>query len=747
MMPVSAPEIFEQTLPTTLYPQLSLSLTNMVRLIPGVSKLLTEADFVDISIELHPFTVLTSKSFSALIYEMSAQDTAECKLTFDAKAISRFLEHLDQRCAQHPHLQRQITSVLERQASKNNDAKLQGQFTLQLLTVLGASHPSHALTPSSPPIDDVTSAHPFHSDDLIHQIISQVRLCTDLPKILSTTVEEARHLLLADRLVIYQFPAVHSDHSNASNEKYPAGVNGGAVTYESLASPQIPSVLHYEEKLCGTSATTDFLHKYQQGYTLAISDIHQHYATSDCLRDFLQSIQVRALLVAPILIKSQLWGFLIAHQCWHPRQWQHREQEYLKQIAEHLAIAIHQSQLDDQIQQQKQTLEEQVSQRTQELHAALVAAQSANQAKSDFLATMSHELRTPLTCVIGMSATLLRWSLGPLTDKQRSCLQTIHDSGEHLLELINDILDFSHVQSGKATLDLSDFSLTSLMQQILQVMRDKADAHEVQLKANLKIPPERERFVADLRRVQQILISLIDNAIKFTPMGGKVTLRVWVETNTVVFQVEDTGIGISSSQLPHLFEKFQQLDTSYRRTYEGAGLGLALAQQCVTLHQGWIDVSSVEGQGSIFTVQLPNQSERFQSDETTAISISGGRIVLIEGHEEDATLLCDMLTAANYQVIWMVEASAAIDQIRLLQPIAVIIDSQLPAQGCLSLIRRLRELPDTDRIKIIVLTPSEISRDHQRYLSQGADAYLLKSLQPEDLLRKVDVLLKSASVT
>ena len=109
-----------------------------------------------------------------------------------------------------------------------------------------------------------------------------------------------------------------------------------------------------------------------------------------------------------------------------------------------------------------------------------------------------------------------------------------------------------------------------------------------------------------------------------------------------------------------------------------------------------------------------------------------------------STLLCDILTAANYQVIWMVEASAAIDQIRLLHPMAVIVDAQLPAQGCINLIRRLRELPVTDKIKIIVLTPEEISKEHQRYLSLGADAYLLKSLKPEDLLRKVEVLTADA---
>lgn len=731
-MPVSAPEILEQTLPNMLYPQLHLALTHMVASIPGISKLLTDHDFVEVGVPTQRFTVLTSKSFSALIYE-KAKGVPECKLTFDAKAISEFLEHLYQHCHSYPHLQGLINPVLERQALKKNDARLQGQFTLQTLALIGTSLASGGLPSRAEP-----NAQPNWIDEIV---LSPVFQGADLSSALSTAVKEGRRLLQADRLIIYQLPAASTPTSNPQNEPF-----HGAVTYESLASPQISSVLHYEEKLCG-NATTDFLQKYQQGHTLAISDIQQHYPLSDCLLEFLQSMQVQALLVTPILIKSGLWGLLIAHQCEHPRQWQHHEQDFLKRIADHLAIAIYQAQLDDQIQHQKQTLEEQVAQRTQELHAALISAQSANQAKSNFLATMSHELRTPLTCVIGMSATLLRWSLGPLTDKQRSCLQTIHDSGEHLLDLINDILDLSHGQSGKATLDLSECSLTLLIQQILQVMREKANAHEVQLKANVKIAPDRDRFVADLRRVQQILISLIDNAIKFTPMGGKVTLRVWVETNTVVFQVEDTGIGISPSQLPHLFEKFQQLDTSYHRTYEGAGLGLALAHQCTTLHQGWIDVSSVEGKGSIFTVQLPNQSAQMQTNESMTAPVSGGRIVLIESHEEDATLLCDMLTAANYQVIWMVEASAAIDQIRLLQPIAVIIDTQLPAQGCLGLIRRLRELPQTEHLKIIVLTPSEVSKDHQRYLSLGADAYLLKSLQPEDLLRKVDVLLKSASVT
>ncbi len=733
-MPVSAPEIFEHTLPQHVYPQLSLSLADMMRSIPGVAKLLTSLDVRGIVPETQQFTVLTSKSFSALVYEVGG---TKLKLTFEPLAITTFLEHLYQHCPVNTPLQQRIIEVIERQSRKNNDAKLQGQFTLLSLAAMSPGSGSDAV----PLSHEVTLHQPAIQERLCHQIISQLSQEVDLPTLLAMVVKETRHLLQADRLLIYRLPPTDFP-STESHQQVPA--QSGSVIHEALASSELCSVLSDQEQLWGIASSESLL-KYQQGYTLAIHDVLQNESVSESLARVLDSIQVRALLVTPILVKSNLWGLLIAHQCLQPRQWQAQEQDLLKRIAEHVSIAIHQAALHDQVQQHQQILDEQVEQRTQELHAALVAAQSSNQAKSDFLATMSHELRTPLTCVIGMSATLLRWSLGPLTDKQRSCLQTIHDSGEHLLELINDILDFSHVQSGKATLNVSDFSLTTLIQQLLQVMRDKADAHQVQLKANLKIPPERDRFIADLRRVQQILISLLDNAIKFTPMGGKVRLRVWVETNTVVFQVEDTGIGISPSQLPHLFEKFQQLDGSYHRTYEGAGLGLALAQQCVTMHQGWIDVSSEEGQGSIFTVQLPNQSALFQQ-EASSQPLSAGRIVLIEGHEEDATLLCDMLTAANYQVIWMVEASAAIDQIRLLQPIAVIVDAQLPAQGCLSLIRRLRELPGTDKIKIIVLTQEGISKDHQRYLSLGADAYLLKSLQPEDLLRKVNVLLKSASV-
>jgi two-component system, sensor histidine kinase and response regulator len=387
-----------------------------------------------------------------------------------------------------------------------------------------------------------------------------------------------------------------------------------------------------------------------------------------------------------------------------------------------------------------ETEDEILEQRVQALQEALTATESANRSKNDFLATMSHELRTPLTCVIGMSATLLRWSLGPLNDKQRSYLKTIHDSGEHLLELINDILDLSQVEAGKATLSLTEFSLSHVARQCLQVMRDKAISAGVELRIEILTLPERDLFVADQRRFRQILFNLLSNAIKFTPEGGLVTLRLWLENKVAIIQVEDTGIGIPEHKKPLLFQKFQQLDTSYRRSYEGLGLGLALTKQLIEMHHGWVDVDSTEGKGSTFTVEIPMQQVP-DIGRSKAESPMLGRIALIEDHEETATLICELLTAAGFQVIWMMEPSSAVEQIQLLQPIAAIISANLASMDGHEIIQRLRQHDSTGEIRILLLTPATTAKRRQQYLNAGADVYLNHPIAPEHLLQKMTQLL------
>jgi two-component system sensor histidine kinase/response regulator len=338
-----------------------------------------------------------------------------------------------------------------------------------------------------------------------------------------------------------------------------------------------------------------------------VDDVEKTYALEECFLKFLRKMQVRAKFVAPIAFEDKLWGLLIAHHCSGPHTWTESEKSLLTSVAEQLAIAIHQSELTRSLTQEKQTLEQRVMERTVALHDALVAAQAANRLRSEFLATISHELLTPLTYVIGMSSTLLRWSFGELNERQRDYLQTIHDSGEHLLEMINDILELSQIEAGKAVLNITEFSLARIAEDTVASLLEKANSQKVALKLDVLLDRQCDRFTADEKRVEKILWNLLTNAIKFTPEGGTVTLRLWREDKTAIFQVEDTGIGIPEEQLPLLFEKFHQLDTPYRRRYEGTGLGLALTKQLVELHRGRIEVESTVGVGSIFTVWIPIQ--------------------------------------------------------------------------------------------------------------------------------------------
>jgi two-component system sensor histidine kinase/response regulator len=401
------------------------------------------------------------------------------------------------------------------------------------------------------------------------------------------------------------------------------------------------------------------------------------------------------------------------------------------------------------VQQQKNTFEQRVIERTQELRDTLLAAQAANQSKSEFLGNMSHELRTPLTSVIGLSGTLLHWSKkGAILslEKQRQYLQMIQDSGKQLLELINEILDFSQLEAGKLLLDIKEFSLQSLVRKILKNLQAEANHQQIHLQLDFRVEQGRDRFYADPERVQQILFHLLKNAIKFTPPEGTVILRVWREERQAVFQVEDTGIGISEHQLPLLFEKFQQLEKSLQRTYGGTGLGLALTKQLVELHRGTIEVESTVGKGSIFTVRLPNQLHRQLKTIPVAKvedtpSPEGKSIVLIERDEEIATLMCELLTAATYQVVWLIDSTTAIGQIELLRPSLAIVNRNIPDVYHIS--KTLKRLQTTRAIKILLLSDRITSIDWQELSQQGIDDYLLKPIQPHLLLQRVSALISN----
>ncbi|GAA6617320.1 ATP-binding protein [Scytonema sp. NUACC26] len=659
-MSISSDLSFSRTIRNSTFVRFGELLLQMAQSVGKPSLLLTESALVAINVpsewQAQRFTVLVSQQFSALLVGTSLQDTGDkahltrssqpmtsatsflssssdsllnCYLTFNLEEIVSFLANLKGLFDRDSQTYQTLEQFCQLPIA-NNDATLQSKFTLFLLReLLPKNQVETELAVNSPyvsvcqPVEKALEKQ-IAQEKLLNQVTTQIRKSLDLPVIMSTAVAQVREFLELDRLVIYKFEysiaksqetITHEQHSPLSLPNYtlfstPHSLkedlenNTGCVVYEVRAHDAIPSVLHYMEKTCFIQPNQCW-EKYKQGYTLCVDDVEKTYVLEECLLEFLRNAKIRAKLASPIVFEEKLWGLLIAHQCDRPRSWSESEKILLTSVAEQLAIAIYQSELMRSLTKEKQTLEERVVERTVALHDALVAAEAASRLRSEFLATMSHELLTPLTYVIGMSSTLLRWSFGELTKRQRDYLQTIHDSGEHLLEMINDILELSQIEAGKAVLNITSFSLIDVAESTVNRLKEKATIKRVNLKLDLQINGECDRFTADARRIQQILWNLLTNAIKFTPEGGNVTLRLWIEDENAVFQVEDTGIGIPEDQLSLLFEKFHQLDTPYRRRYGGTGLGLALTKQLVELHRGRIEVESTVGVGSIFTVWIP----------------------------------------------------------------------------------------------------------------------------------------------
>ncbi|MTJ06642.1 GAF domain-containing sensor histidine kinase [Anabaena sp. UHCC 0204] len=611
---------FSKTLPLSIFNQLGELLQQMAQAVGSDALSLTEAILVRVEVPVEwqkqRFNLVVSEGFNALLVgnlqagEQEIDSLVNTSLTFNVDAIALFISQLGElfKCDSHTYQ----TLDNYRRVIISNDPILQSQFTLLLLEYLLPHSPAPIITNTPESCQAIQNAlkKQIAQEQLLNTVTTQIRKSLDLSVIMNTTITQVREFLELDRLVIYKFEYTKSKNQNilVNSQQYVRGVSlsEGCIIYEVCATEDIPSVLNYQEKNC-LKPNTQCWEKYRQGFTLAVNDIEETYFLENCLVDFLRKNQVRAKLAAPIIFEKKLWGLLIAHQCYTPRKWHENEKKFLTSVAEQLAIAIHQTELMQSLTQEKQTLEQRVIERTMALREALLAAEAASRLRSEFLATMSHELLTPLTHVIGMSSTLLRWPLGELSPRQRNYLQTIHDSGEHLLTMINDILDLSQIEAGKTVLNILDFSLVKTAENTLESLQKKAKSENVTLQLDLQLNPAQDNFTADISRVEQILWNLLTNAIKFTPENGIVTLRIWVEDHTAIFQIEDTGIGIPEEKIPLLFEKFQQLDTPYRRRYEGTGLGLALTKQLVELHRGRIEVESTVGMGSIFTVWIPKQ--------------------------------------------------------------------------------------------------------------------------------------------
>ncbi|QHG17100.1 ATP-binding protein [Nostoc sp. ATCC 53789] len=388
------------------------------------------------------------------------------------------------------------------------------------------------------------------------------------------------------------------------------------------------------------------------------------------------------------------------------------------------------------------------------LRASQEAAEAASRAKSEFLATMSHELRTPLNAIMGLSQLLQQEVVGSLNEKQNEYVSCIYSSGEHLLALINDILDLSKVEAGKEELLLSPLPVSDLCNYAIWTVRDRAS--EKGLKLTYKIDLQEDICIADERRIKQMLLNLLTNAIKFTP-AGDVSLVVKKAPQGITFTVSDTGIGIDPNQFQFLFEPFKQLDSQLNRQYEGTGLGLALTRKLARLHGGDLTVTSTLGEGSQFTLFLPNpviskaveneKHEEDQGDEGEEFTLSyspdipkNKTILLIEEEEKTATVLQDYLQSIGYKVKWIDNENDFLNQVQSLQADLVFFDFQLTRKTrILNLLNLLRQKPSWKDTPIVIMTLSEPIEKEINKLPGSANDYLVKpirTVQLESLLMR-----------
>jgi signal transduction histidine kinase/CBS domain-containing protein len=594
----------------------------------------------------------------------------------------------------------------------------------------------------------------------VGDIAQQVRNSLQVEEILATATSKVKELMAVDRVTIFR--VCPDRHIRAVEE---------------VVVPEYPSLMdrNWENEQIGQEEFEFYL----QGNTNIVVDVTQDPRSAG-LQEYVAATAVKSKIVAPILLPSGdletygdgniqiLWGLISVHSCSCQRDWQDTEAQLLQQIADQLAIAIQQASLFAQLQAElleRQEAETQLRDRNEELAISNQELARATRLKDEFLASMSHELRTPLNAILGMSEALQDEAFGTINDRQLHSLRAIEKSGKHLLALINDILDLSKIEANKFDLELTDVPIRSLCQNSLLFVKEFAHKRHIRLQTQL---PEHLKDLpvrVDEIRCRQVLINLLNNAVKFTPEGGSVTLDVRVveggdrqspaqTQRQIAFSIVDTGIGISPENIQKLFQSFVQIDSSLNRQYAGTGLGLALVKRIVELHGGRVTVESQVGRGSSFTVLLPfdPSAEMVDSPPSSPLHApsdpenkpeidSKASILVVEDNDANMETMTGYLKSRGYRLLEAGNGRQAIEMIHLHHPDLILMDIQMPDIDGFEAIGRIRQIPASATIPIVALTALAMPLDRQRCLDAGANEYVSKPVKLGQLATTIESLL------
>jgi len=374
--------------------------------------------------------------------------------------------------------------------------------------------------------------------------------------------------------------------------------------------------------------------------------------------------------------------------------------------------------------------------------ALALQAEEAARVKSEFLAVMSHELRTPLNGILGFSE-LLRET--PLNAEQSDYMRTIIESGQHLLGIVNDILDFSSIEKGRMVLDSRPLMMADLLTSACQAMEKAALDKGLELRREVS-PSVPNVIAGDARRLRQILLNLLGNAVKFTP-SGRVTLRLTVaaggKRSELVFAVTDTGPGIPPDQLDLLFRPFTQCDSTLRRNFEGTGLGLAISKRLAEAMGGTITVSSKPGIGSTFTLRIPLLPPPPEGTREIAPGrqppVEGGLVLIVEDDKVNSALASRMLRRLGYKTETASNGQEAVEAFRPGKFCAILMDMQMPVMDGIEATKKIRSLDGGNDIRILALTANVMPGDRDRCLAAGMNDVLIKPFRKEDFAEKLGI--------